>query len=166
MRWYPRFSVDFSTSRHDLCQSSRSATYSIVYQNHLHDITPVNMLGAVWRSVFALMSAATAPLVVGALLHISIRSTHMLDRHSRALVRQLQSLLVCLFNRRSHLWCRAAAGSARAAAARARAERVSLRREGPTMPPRTREPLATTRLTRRGRGWLGPGVAKGVASSK
>ena len=98
MRWYPRFSVDFSTSRHDLCQSSRSATYSIVYQNHLHDITPVNMLGAVWRSVFALMSAATAPLVVGALLHISIRSTHMLDRHSRALVRQPQPLLVCLFS--------------------------------------------------------------------
>ena len=53
------------------------------------------MLGAVWRSVFALMSAATAPLVVGALLHISIRSTHMLDRHSRALVRQPQPLLVC-----------------------------------------------------------------------
>ena len=38
--------------------------------------------------------------------------------------------------------------------------RVSLRREGPTMPPRTREPLATTRLTRRGRGWLGPGRGK------
>ena len=98
MRWYPRFSVDFSTSRHDLCQSSRSATYSIVYQNHLHDITPVNMLGAVWRSVFALMSAATAPLVVGALLHISIRSTHMLDRHSRPLVRHSCSRcsFVCL----------------------------------------------------------------------
>ena len=40
--------------------------------------------------VFALMSAATAPRRRRTLLqHISIRSTHMLDRHFRALVRQL-----------------------------------------------------------------------------
>ena len=38
------------------------------------------VLGAAWRSVFALVSAATAPCVIGALLqHISTRSTHMLD---------------------------------------------------------------------------------------
>ena len=38
------------------------------------------VLGAMWRSIFALMSAATAPLVVGALL----QQVHQHIRHGHA----------------------------------------------------------------------------------
>ena len=45
------------------------------------------MLGAVWRSVFALMSAATAPRRRRTpTAHLYPQHTFMLDRHSRALV--------------------------------------------------------------------------------